>query len=223
MTESTASGLIERKANQHIVREVVGVFDSERHLEAAVEQLGIAGIGRAAISVLGADARRAEVREHGTDEPPRSILAISDDPKTPTAAFVSDVSWSELRGMASAVPLAVGGFGAAWAVAAAGGALIVAIGATVASGVVGAGLGALLYHAVARKHVTGIRDQMVLGGLILWVRVADMVTEARVLGVLRDSGAGFVHTHTIDRPWGVADSPLHGVQPDPFLEHDPAA
>jgi hypothetical protein len=27
----------------------------------------------------------------------------------------------------------------------------------------------------------------------------------------------------IDRPWGVANAPLHGVQSDPFLEHDPTA
>jgi hypothetical protein len=30
-----------------------------------------------------------------------------------------------------------------------------------------------------------------------------------------------VHTHMIDRPWGVANSPLYEVQPDPFLTHNP--
>jgi hypothetical protein len=29
-----------------------------------------------------------------------------------------------------------------------------------------------------------------------------------------------VHVHQFDRHWGVADSPLNGIQPDPFLEHD---
>ncbi len=48
------------------------------------------------------------------------------------------------------------------------------------------------------------------------------IMEERARAVLQECGAGFVHTHTIDRPWGVANSPLHGVEPDPFLEHDPS-
>jgi hypothetical protein len=32
-----------------------------------------------------------------------------------------------------------------------------------------------------------------------------------------------VQAHTIDRDWVVADTPLQDVQPDPFLERDPAA
>jgi hypothetical protein len=47
--------------------------------------------------------------------------------------------------------------------------------------------------------------------------------EERALAVLRECGAGVVHTHMIERPWGVANSPLYGVEPDPFLEHDPSA
>jgi hypothetical protein len=115
------------------------------------------------------------------------------------------------------------GFGAAWAAAAAGSALLVAIGATLASGAVGAGLGALLYHVVARRHHAAIGEQLALGGLILWVQVADKATEAGVLAVLRTSKATLLHTHMIDRPWGTANSPLHGVEPDPFLVHDPEA
>ena len=64
---------------------------------------------------------------------------------------------------------------------------------------------------------------MAHGGLILWVQVADSATDERVQAVLRACGGTLVHTHTIDRPWGVADSPLHDLQPDPFLEHDPSA
>lgn len=218
MNDAVASEVIgEGGSVQNLVREVVGVFDSPAHLEAAVEQLDIAGFDRAAMSVLGAEVpHRGEPRKDGADAVPRSVLDISDDPTTPTTVFVPDISWSEARGMATAVPLVIGGFGAAWAVAAAGGALLFAIGATVASDAVGSGLGALLYQTVARHHAAAIRDQMAQGGLILWVRVADKETEQRALAVLRDRGAGFVHTHMIDRPWGVANAPLHGVQSDPF-------
>ena len=208
---------------QNIIQEVVGVFDTPAHLEAAVGRLGIAGFDRAAMSVLGAERPQTdEPDKNGADAAPRSIGDISDDPSTPTTAFVSDVSRGDARGVATAVPLLIGGFGAAWAVAATGGALVFAIGATVAGGAVAAGLGALLYHAVARRHADAIQAQMAGGGLILWVRVEDKATEERALDVLRECGAGSIHTHTIDRPWGVANSPLSGVQPDPFLGHDPS-
>ena len=136
MNDATASEVIrEGSAAQNNVREVVGVFDAPARLESTVEQLGIAGIDRAAMSVLGtAGPRPREPRTDGDYATPRSVLDISDDPTTPTTAFVSDISWSEARGMATAVPLMIGGFGAAWAVAAAGGALLFAIGATVVGG-----------------------------------------------------------------------------------------
>jgi hypothetical protein len=200
-------------ADRNVVCEVVGVFDSAAHLQTAVEELGIAGIDRAAMSILGAPGR------HKT--PARSIVAVSDDPGTPIAAFESDNSKTQMLGMSIAIPMEITGFGAAWAAAAAGSGLLVAIGATVASGVVGAGLGALLYHVVSRRHEAGIREQLKLGGLILWVQVADRTTEERVLAVLRKCGAQSPHTHVINRPWGTEDSPLHGVQPDPFLLRDP--
>ena len=222
MDDATAGTVAGKEGEAHrIVREIVGVFDTPAGLEAAVEQLGIAGIDRATMSVLGAERPNPEEPgKAGNSAAPRSVLDILDDPNTPITAFVSDVSRTEARGMATAVPLVIAGFGAAWAVAAAGGALLFAIGATVVSGAVGAGVGSLLYHTVAKHHAAAIQDQMAQGGLILWVRVEDQATQERALAVLQECNASHLHTHMIDRPWGVADSPLHGVQPDPFLEHD---
>jgi len=52
MDDAIATGVMGKgDTAQNNVREVVGVFDTPAHLEAAVEQLGIAGIDRAAISV----------------------------------------------------------------------------------------------------------------------------------------------------------------------------
>ena len=122
--------------------------------------------------------------------------------------------------MAIAFPAGIGGFTGAWAVAAAGGALVTAIGMTVLGGAVGAGLGALLFYAVASHHAVDIESQLAAGGLVLWVSTPDEAAEQRALEVLRRCGGMSVHAHTIDREWGVANSPLHDVQPDPFLEHD---
>ena len=119
----------------------------------------------------------------------------------------------------SQFPEEIGGFAGAWAVAAAGGALITAVGMTVLGGAVGAA-GYAAAYAVARHHAVDVESQLVAGGLVLWVATPDDAAEQRALDVLRRCGGALVHSHTIDREWGVANAPLHDVQPDPFLEHD---
>jgi hypothetical protein len=197
-----------------MIREVVGVFHSARALDTAIEQLELAGVGRAAISVLSVDAERSGL----IDGLYRSAEMIEDDPTVRLTTSVSPHSRAEGGAAAIAVPFAIGGFAGAWAVAAAGGALITAIGVTVLSGGVAAGLGALLAGAVAHHHAVTIETQLARGGLVLWIRTPDSASEERALSVLRRCGGTSVHAHTIERDWGVADAPLHDIQPDPFLE-----
>jgi hypothetical protein len=211
ITDNTVS---EPETKSDTVREVVGVFRTASALDTAVEQLEFAGVGRAAISVLGVDAERSG----RVDTLYQSAEMIEDDPTIRLATFVSPHSRAEGEAAAVAVPFAIGGFAGAWAVAAAGGALITAIGVTVLSGGVAAGLGALLLRAVAHHHAMAIETQLAHGGLILWVRTPDSASEERALSVLRSNGGTSVHAHTIERSWGVADTPLHDVQPDLFLE-----
>ena len=201
---------------RYSVREVVGVFSTAIALETAVEQLELAGVTRAAISVLGVDAPRSG----RIDALYRSAKVIADDPTARRAAFVSPESRTEGEALAISFPLLIGGFGGAWAVAAAGGALVTAIGATILGGAVGAGLGGLLFLAVARHHAAYIRTQLARGGLVLWVSTPDDAAEQCALDVLQRCGGMSVHTHTIEREWGMADRPLHDVQFDPLLERD---
>jgi hypothetical protein len=197
-------------------REVVGAFPTSAGLETAIEQLEMAGVDRAAISVLGVDAARSG----RVDALYRSAEAIEDDPAARQAAFVSQESQTEGKAFAISLPFGIGGFAGAWAVAAAGGALAAAIGATIVGGTVGAGLGAILVRAVARHHAETVQSQLAHGGLVLWVSTPDEAAEQRALEVLRRCGGTSVHAHSTAREWGVADSPLHDVQPDPFLERD---
>jgi hypothetical protein len=211
-----SASAVEPVTTQYATREVVGVFASAEALDGAIQELGFAGVNRAAISVLGVAAPR-----HGhVDAIYRSAQAISDDPLAQQAAFISRGSLAEAGAVAIAGPLMIGGFTGAWAVAAAGGALLTAIGATVMGGALGAGLGALVCHAVSRRHAAKIEAELAGGGLILWVRTPDRAAEIRAFGVLSRCGGASVHAHTIDRPWGSADMPLHDFQPDPLLEND---
>jgi len=198
------------------VREVVGVFPTVSALESAIQQVEIAGASRSAISVLGVDTNRSGHVETLY----RSAETIADDPSAQRAAFASRDSLTEGKAFAISLPLEIGGFGSAWAVAAAGGALATAIGATILGGAVGAGLGALLVRAVAHHHSEHIKSQLAEGGLVLWVSTPDEAAEQRALAVLGRCGGKSVHAHSVEREWGVADVPLHDAQPDPFLERD---
>lgn len=206
----------ESRATHYTVREVVGVFDTASTLETAVEQLELAGVNRAAISVLGVDTGGSG--DIGASH--RSAEMIADDPSARHTGFASRGSRVEGEVVAIAVPLEIGGFAGAWAAAAAGGALATAIGITILGGGIGAGLGILLFRAVAHHHAAKIEAQLEAGGLVLWVSTPDTSAEECALEVLRRCGGTSVHTHTITREWGVADTPLHDVQPDPFLQHD---
>jgi hypothetical protein len=211
------SGTTDKTARTYAtVREVVGVFPTASALDTVVEQLEIAGVNRAAISVLGVDANRAG----RIDALYRSAEAVADDPAARHAAFVSGDSQAEGKAFAISLPMGIGGFAGAWAVAAAGGALAVAIGATVLGGAVGAGLGALLVRALLRHHADNIQSQLAQGGLVLWVSTPDSPAEQRALAVLRRCGGASVHALSATQEWGVADAPLHDLQPDPFLERD---
>jgi hypothetical protein len=212
------SGTTEKNGTTYIpTREVVGVFPNSGALELAVDQLEIAGVDRAAISVLSVHSERSP----RLDALYRSAKAIEDDPAARQTAFVSHDSLIEGESIAIAGPAGIGGIAGAWAVGAAGGALVTAIGMTILGGVVGAGLGGLLLYAVARHHATNIQSQIEAGGLVLWVSTSNDAAEQKALEVLRRCGGESVHTHTIDRKWGVDDTPLHDIQPDPFLEHGP--
>ena len=192
------------------LREVVGVFHNQASVETVVERLERAGVDRAAISILS-----MTTETEGT-----SAASVADDPSSPRQAFVSHASMNEGKAFAIALPMQIGGFAGAWAVAAAGGALALAIGATLAGGVVGGGLGALLVRAVARHHAADIHDRLANGETVVWVSTPGAKAEQRVLEVMNQCGGASVHAHAIERAWGPSDRPLSGVQPDPFLEKD---
>jgi len=206
----------EISTGHYTVSEVVGVFPTADALETAVEQLELAGVNRAAISVL--SVAKAQTGETGATH--RSAGMTADDPSVRRSAFASRGSLIEGEAAAIAVPVQIGGFAGAWAAAAAGSALATAIGATIIGGGIGAGLGVLLFGAVAHHHAARIATELASGGLVLWVCTPSAAAEESALEVLRRCGGTSVHTHTLAREWGVADTPLHDVQPDPFLEHE---
>jgi hypothetical protein len=195
------------------VREAVGVFADPESLEAAVDELEVSGFDRAGISVLGTEAEVKERIGHFY----QSITEVEDDGRAPQAAFESRDSRVEGEAAAIAFPLYVGGVVGAVAVVATGGALAATVAAIIAGGAAGAGLGGLLARTVARHHATVVEEQLMAGGLVLWVAVPDADAGKRALAVLNKNGAKHAHIHEVERRWGPEDRPLSQGQPDPFL------
>ena len=195
-------------------KEAVGVFSDPDALETAVDELEVSGFDRAAISVLATDSKARDQ----LDRFYRTINDVEDGGGVPRAAFVSSDSLAEGEAAVIGVPLYIGGFAGAAAVASAGGSLALAIAATVSGGVVGAALGALLAGAIARHHSAQAQEQLKRGGFVLWVSVSHPDKEKRAIAALSKMGAHDVHIHEIQREWSIKEIPFAETQPDPFLE-----
>ncbi len=102
-------------------------------------------------------------------------------------------------------PLYVGGLAGLAAVVASGGALALVIAGIIVGTVTGAGVGGLLANAIAEHHYKRVEEQVVQGGLVLWVKVAGHDAERRALAVLKKARAHDIHIHQIRRQWGPND------------------
>lgn len=212
MNESTQR---ERSAT-YKAREAVAVFDNPDVLEAAVEKLGMAGVDRAAISVLGAETKDNEriARHYGSAE------EAAHDTDAERGSFVSSESRAVAKTAAVTAPLYIASVAGAFAVAASGGTLALAAAAALGAGAAGGGLGALLAGLMERQHAQYVTEQIQQGGLVVWVSVPDEDAEKRVIEVLQAAGGKRVHIHESERRWGTEERPMTDIQPDPFLEKE---
>ena len=199
-------------SGEHIYeeREAVAVFNDEKSLNAAVDELLQAGVPQEDLSLL-ADSARVQSGAVTTEE-------LEDKDGVERKAYVS--SDSRVEGMAAmvGVPAYVAGAGAAAIVATGGAALIPTIAVVCGSGLTGGALGLVFARAFGRRHAERIQQQIQDGGLILWVHAADPAKDGKIVDILKRHSARDVHFHVVKRSWGVADVPLHNFNPDPLLE-----
>ena len=212
-TASSAGGDAESDTQKYWVRETVGVFDDEETLETAVDELNVAGFRESAISVLATSGKT----KSGLSRIFRNVAEIEDSGDAPQTEFVSSDSRVEGTAALISVPLYIGGAAGVWAVSAAGGSLAFALASAVALGGIGAGLGAILALAIHSRHVRRIREQLKLGGLILWVNTPTAESERRATQILKNLGARDVHVHEVQRKWSFESMPLTHGPYDPFV------
>lgn len=188
-------------------REAVAVFDNEASLNAAVDALMLAGLRQDDMSVL-ADAGSLSVQ---------AASNLADKESTPRAEYVSPDSRTEGLAALAGGPALLGGLTAALVAGTGGAALIPTIVVAAGSTLAGGGLGLVLARAFGRKHADFVGHQLKKGGLLLWVHAPDKAKDAEILEILKRHGGRDAHFHVVHRTWGVADRPLHDVNPDPFM------
>jgi hypothetical protein len=196
-------------------REAVVIFDNERSLNAAVDELLQSGLRQSDMSLLAHDKRLAGKMADGKFA---NVAELADSEETPRTAFVSGDARTEGLAAVVGAPALIAGLGAAAVIGTGGAALIPTIAATVGSSAAGGALGLLFARAFGRKHADFIGQQILGGGLLLWVHAPDPAKDAEIIGILKRNGGRDVHLHAVTRTWGVADRPLHDFNPDPLLK-----
>lgn len=202
---------------ENSVREVVAVFHDAEQLEAAANQLVNAGVPERRLSIL-ADKKTVEKRLGHHFEP---VEIMEDDPRVPQRAFVANADRQAAAAVAIGLPLYVGAMGGAAMVVASGSALAMILLAAATGGAVGGRLGAVIAEAIGQTHAEKLEDELLAGGILLWVFVTNDSEEKLVSEMLKSAGGKDVHAHEIKRFRAGGEIPfedwIKDWNPDPFL------
>lgn len=176
------------------IREAVGVFQTAEQMEAAIEELEEHGFDRAEISLLASDdAVRQKLGHRFYD-----AKSLEDDPSVPRTAFVSTESIGDAEGALIGGLMYVGALAAAGVVVASGGAFGALLAGTIAGGASGGLIGSALAGMVGQHHADYLQKQLLLGGLLVWVRTPSSADEQKAVDILKRNGAADVHVHSIN-------------------------
>ena len=176
---------------QPMVREAVGVFQTEKDMQAAIDDLLTNGFNRAEISLLAS----TEAVEAKLGHSYKSVKALEDDPDAATIAYANIEGPGAAEGAVIATLAYVGAVAAFVPIVAGGGALAAALIALGVGGGSGATIGALLARLIEKHHADYIADELAHGGLVVWVRTWNQADEATATRILKSHSGADVHVH----------------------------
>ncbi|MDE8652803.1 hypothetical protein [Novosphingobium album (ex Liu et al. 2023)] len=176
-----------------VSREAVGIFHSPLGLVDAIDELLSSGFHRAELSLLASEHTVEKKLGHRYSR----VDILADDPEVPRTAFVSTEAIGDAEGGIIGGLVYVGAIAAVGAIVATGGTLLaVIVGAALAGGAGGL-VGSVLAKRLGQHHAQYLEEQIVRGGLLLWVRVRDHASEERAVAILRKHSADKAHTHML--------------------------
>jgi hypothetical protein len=195
-------------------REVTGVFHSRKALDAAVQELLVAGYDRADIDVS-ASPDELQRRLNYRSIPPEDLADVPTAPREPFVGeddvIITDAVVGSVVGCAAALAIAY------YLVTRNIGSLFAVIFAALCGFVVGGGAVFWVRRRLRRERARGLERLWEAQGLVIWVRVNSEEKETQAQEILLRHGAEAVHVHEIELPKRTEDLPLGSVRPDPWL------
>jgi hypothetical protein len=195
-------------------REVTGVFHSRKTLDAAVQDLLVAGIDRADIDVS------ASLDELQRSLNYKSIPAadIADHPAAARQPIVGKDDVVNTDAVAGSIAGCVVAVALAFYLVSRGAAPLAVGFFSILSGLVVGGAAVLLVRRrLRREHTLGLDKLSEAQGLVIWVRVRSPEKEAEAQEILMRHGGEAVHVHEMQLAKRPEDLPLHSLRPDPWL------
>jgi hypothetical protein len=195
-------------------REVTGVFHSRKALDAAVQDLLVAGYDRADIDVS-ASPDELQRRLNYQSIPPADLADIPTAPRQPFVGeddvLGTDAVVGSVVGCAAALAIVY------YLVTRNIGALSAVLFAALCGFVVSGGAVFWARRRLRRERARGLERLSEAQGLVIWVRVHSEEKETEAQEFLLRHGAEAVHVHEIELPKRTEDLPLGSVRPDPWL------
>jgi hypothetical protein len=198
-------------------REVTGVFHSRKKLDAAAQDLLVAGNDRADIDVS------ASLDELQRRLKYRSIPApdIADHPAAARQPLVGKDDVVNTDAVAGSIAGCIVAVALVFYLVSRGATPLAAGLFSVLSGLVAGGAAVLLVRRRLRREQTlGLDKLSEAQGLIIWVRVRSPEKEAEAQEILVRHGGEAVHVHEIELAKRPEDLPWHSLRPDPWLGNE---
>ena len=195
-------------------REVTGVFHSRKALDAAVQDLLVAGYDRADIDVS-ASPDELQRRLNYRSIPPEDLADVPTAPREPFVGeddvIITDAVVGSVVGCTAALAIAY------YLVTRDIGSLSAVIFVALCGFVVGGGAVFWARRRLRRERARGLERLWEAQGLVIWVRVNSDEKETQAQEILLRHGAEAVHVHEIELPKRTEDLQLGTVRPDPWL------
>ena len=177
-----------------LVREVVGTASSREELDALVDRLTTSGFDRGDISLMAShDAVVRKLRAIYRDP-----VEIAEAPDLPRRDLVTRDDVTSVSAVVFGTLVSIGSLGLALPIIASGGAL-----ATIVAAAMTGGMGATIIGKVIRDRIVKgfdaatLENDLLHGGLVVFVRARDPEREELAMAIMRDCGVRNVHVHEV--------------------------
>jgi len=173
------------------LREAVALFDNEKDMQAAVDDLESHGFSNAAIS----RPIRPDALEKAVNHKIENVAEIEDDASVPRQAHADIDSKTQGTTIILLIPLYVALLVGAGVAAAQGLEVWQTVVISVMMGLIGAAFGGGLAYFIVHRRSERERREQAWGGLLMWVRTGSREQERRAIAILSRHAGRDVHLH----------------------------